>query len=98
MVEPSLTIQKSPSQRSVAWKTGTSWGFHDAWTAGVFGRYVLVVWIGNFDGAGNPAFVGVCAAAPLFFHIVDGLRREPLLPGEAVPTTPLNVARASRDY
>ena len=54
---------------------------------------MLVVWIGNFDGAGNPAFVGVRAAAPLFFQIVDGLRREPLLPGEAVPTTPLNVAR-----
>ncbi|MCE9626271.1 MAG: penicillin-binding protein 1C, partial [Deltaproteobacteria bacterium] len=42
----------------IAWKTGTSWGFHDAWTAGIFGRYVLVVWIGNFDGAGNPSFVG----------------------------------------
>ncbi|MDO9354184.1 MAG: penicillin-binding protein 1C, partial [Solirubrobacteraceae bacterium] len=35
----------------VAWKTGTSWGFRDAWTAGVFGRYVLVVWVGNFDGS-----------------------------------------------
>ena len=34
----------------VAWKTGTSWGFRDAWTAGVFGPYVLVVWLGNFDG------------------------------------------------
>jgi penicillin-binding protein 1C len=57
----------------VAWKTGTSWGFRDAWTAGVFGPYVLVVWVGNFDGSGNPAFVGVQAAAPLFFRIVDAL-------------------------
>ena len=57
----------------VAWKTGTSWGFRDAWTAGVVGPYVLVVWIGNFDGQGNPAFVGVDAAAPLFFRIVDAL-------------------------
>ena len=57
----------------VAWKTGTSWGFRDAWTAGVAGPYVLVVWIGNFSGEGNPAFVGVDAAAPLFFRIVDGL-------------------------
>jgi penicillin-binding protein 1C len=56
-----------------AWKTGTSWGFRDAWTAGVFGPYVLVVWIGNFDGQGNPAFVGVQAAAPLFFRLVDGI-------------------------
>jgi penicillin-binding protein 1C len=60
----------------VAWKTGTSWGFRDAWTAGVFGRYVLVVWIGNFDGSGNPAFVGIDAAAPLFFRIVDSLRAQ----------------------
>ncbi|HEY4368221.1 MAG TPA: penicillin-binding protein 1C [Steroidobacteraceae bacterium] len=57
----------------VAWKTGTSWGFRDAWTAGVFGPYVLVVWVGNFDGHGNPAFVGVQAAAPLFFRIVDAI-------------------------
>lgn len=57
----------------VAWKTGTSWGFRDAWTAGVFGAYVLVVWVGNFDGHGNPAFVGVQAAAPLFFRLVDAI-------------------------
>lgn len=56
-----------------AWKTGTSWGFRDAWTAGTFGPYVLVVWIGNFDGRGNPAFVGVQAAAPLFFRMLDAL-------------------------
>jgi penicillin-binding protein 1C len=57
----------------VAWKTGTSWGFRDAWTAGVFGPYVLVVWIGDFAGQGNPAFMGVDAAAPLFFRIADAL-------------------------
>ncbi len=57
----------------VAWKTGTSWGFRDAWTAGVFGRYVLVVWLGNFDGSSNQALVGVDAAAPLFFSIADAL-------------------------
>ncbi|MFL6605317.1 MAG: penicillin-binding protein 1C [Steroidobacteraceae bacterium] len=57
----------------VAWKTGTSWGFRDAWTAGVFGHYVLVVWVGNFDGSSNPALIGAQAAAPLFFRIVDAL-------------------------
>ena len=36
----------------VAWKTGTSWGFRDAWSVGQFGPYVLAVWIGNFDGSG----------------------------------------------
>jgi penicillin-binding protein 1C len=72
----------------VYWKTGTSWGFRDAWTAGIVGPYVVVVWIGNFDGAGNPAFIGVEAAAPLFFHIADALRaRDPTLaePAHAPP-------------
>lgn len=57
----------------VAWKTGTSWGFHDAWSAGLVGPYVLVVWIGNFDATPNPAFVGIKTAAPLFFRIADAL-------------------------
>jgi penicillin-binding protein 1C len=57
----------------VAWKTGTSWGFRDAWTAGIVGDYVLLVWVGNFDGRGNPAFVGSETAAPLFFRIADAL-------------------------
>jgi penicillin-binding protein 1C len=60
----------------VAWKTGTSWGFRDAWSAGIAGPYVLVVWIGDFEGQGNPSFVGVDAAAPLFFRIVDALNIE----------------------
>ena len=46
----------------------------DAWTAGVFDNYVLVVWVGNFNGTSNPEFVGRTAAAPLFFRIVDALR------------------------
>lgn len=57
----------------VAWKTGTSWGFRDAWSAGLVGPYVLVVWIGEFSGRGNPSFVGIDAAAPLFFRITDAL-------------------------
>jgi penicillin-binding protein 1C len=75
----------------VAWKTGTSWGFRDAWSAGVIGPYVLVVWIGDFEGRGNPAFVGVDAAAPLFFRIADALNMarpdeaaEPLRPPPGV--------------
>lgn len=77
----------------VAWKTGTSWGFRDAWTAGVFGRYVLVVWVGNFDGSSNPSFVGVQTAAPLFFQIVDSLRSQSLDRGEPARATPANLAR-----
>ena len=77
----------------VAWKTGTSWGFRDAWTAGLFGRYALVVWVGNFDGSSNPAFVGVQTAAPLFFSIVDSLRSQGLDPGEMARATPAGVSR-----
>jgi len=71
-----------PARPAVAWKTGTSWGFRDAWTAGVFGRHVLVVWVGQFDGASNPAYIGIQAAAPLFMRMVDALRAEGLDPGE----------------
>ena len=61
---------------SVSWKTGTSFGFRDAWSVGIVGPYVLAVWIGNFDGEGNPAFIGREAAAPLFFEIVDSLKSQ----------------------
>ncbi len=77
---PDDTAIAQPGHLPVYWKTGTSWGFRDAWTAGIIGPYVIVVWVGNFDGSGNPAFVGIEAAAPLFFHIADALRaRDPTL-------------------
>ena len=57
----------------VAWKTGTSSGFKDAWSIGVFGHYVLAVWVGNFNWESNPAFVGVEAAAPLMFNMIDAI-------------------------
>lgn len=63
---------------TIAWKTGTSWGFRDAWSIGIVGPYVLAVWIGNFDGSANQSFVGIDAAAPLFFRIADALQ---LVPG-----------------
>jgi penicillin-binding protein 1C len=69
--------------RPVAWKTGTSFSYRDAWSVGVFDNYVLVVWVGNFDGTANPLFVGRTAAAPLLFSIVDALRaREPAPAGQ----------------
>jgi len=74
---PPPTSRHSPLSATrrvpVAWKTGTSWGFRDAWSVGLFGPYALAVWVGDFSGAGNPAFVGVDAAAPLFFQIVDSI-------------------------
>jgi penicillin-binding protein 1C len=53
----------------MAWKTGTSYSFKDAWSAGVFGPYVLVVWMGNFSGEGNPHFWERTAAGELFFEL-----------------------------
>lgn len=68
-----LPADRRGQQWRTAWKTGTSWGFRDAWSAGLVGPYVLVVWVGNFDGRGNPAFIGAKTAAPLFFRIADAL-------------------------
>ncbi len=77
----------------VYWKTGTSYSYRDAWSAGLFGPYALVVWLGNFDGRGNPAFLGREAAAPLFFRMVDAVRSHdalasrPLFPPPEVTRT-----------
>jgi penicillin-binding protein 1C len=93
-----------PDPYKTAWKTGTSWGFHDAWTIGVSGNLVLAVWIGNFDGKSNPAFIGIKTAAPLFFQILDSLRHQRLLSPkteiEAMPPrtlTKVKVCTASGD-
>jgi penicillin-binding protein 1C len=59
--------------RRIAWKTGTSYGFRDAWAAGVTPRYAVGVWVGNADGEGRPGLVGVEMAAPVLFEIFDQL-------------------------
>lgn len=65
--------QFSSSQR-VAWKTGTSFGFRDAWAVGCTPKYVVVVWAGNADGEGRPGLTGVGAAAPIMFDIFKLLK------------------------
>ncbi len=88
---PGEVSAATPSPLPAYWKTGTSYGFRDAWTIGIFGPYILAVWIGNFNGAGNPAFVGVQVAAPLFFQVVDAIEaQEPSL-AEPVRTFPANL-------
>lgn len=71
---------------SVAWKTGTSHGFRDAWAVGVRGDYVLVVWLGNFNGRGNNALVARRCAAPLMFDLFArlGLPDKAIVPPEGV--------------
>ena len=64
------------SARQMAWKTGTSFGFRDAWAVGLTSRYVIAVWVGNADGVGRPELVGVRAAAPVLFDLLDLLPLE----------------------
>lgn len=68
----------------VYWKTGTSFGYRDAWTAGIVGDYAVVVWLGNFDGEPNPALIGQEAAAPLFFKIVRSLAQNMGIRGDDI--------------
>lgn len=78
---------------SAAWKTGTSFSYKDAWTAGIFGKYVLVVWLGNFNGKSNSAFVGRKLAAPLFFRIARRFMDKNLLSSYKEETEYLNLAK-----
>ncbi|MCW7536906.1 penicillin-binding protein 1C [Aquabacterium sp. A7-Y] len=66
----------------VAWKTGTSFGFRDAWAIGVTDHHTVGVWVGRPDGTPNPGFFGANVAAPLLRDIVA-----------AVPTPPQALAR-----
>jgi penicillin-binding protein 1C len=91
---PGLTNADSNRYAPVFWKTGTSHGFRDAWSVAVFDHYVLAVWIGNFDGKRNAAFIGRTAAAPLLFQMIDGLRAmHPSRPAPHLPPPELNLKR-----
>lgn len=61
------------SSKNIAWKTGTSHGFKDAWSVGVTPEYVVAVWVGNADGEGRPGIIGVKAAAPIMFDMFSRL-------------------------
>ncbi len=71
------------SVRRAAWKTGTSYGFRDAWAVGMTPRYTIGVWAGNADGSGVPGLTGARAAGPVMFDILnllpadDGWFQEP---------------------
>ncbi|MFZ2314429.1 MAG: penicillin-binding protein 1C [Gammaproteobacteria bacterium] len=74
--QPGVHYGVQQSQTYVSWKTGTSSGYRDAWTIGVFGPYVMAVWIGNFNNQSNPALIGKEMAAPLFFEIVRSMQKK----------------------
>lgn len=61
------------SRRRIAWKTGTSFGFRDAWAVGVTPKYAVGVWSGNADGEGRPGLIGVLTSGPVLFDIFNAL-------------------------
>ena len=65
------------SRPPFAWKTGTSFGFRDAWAVGVTDRYTIGIWLGRPDGTPNPGYFGANSAAPLARDIAAILPRSP---------------------
>lgn len=70
-------------RRGIAWKTGTSFGFRDAWSVGVSDHFTIGVWIGRPDGTPNPGFFGANIAAPLLVDLFNSLDAGP--PGRRTP-------------
>ena len=74
--------------RRVAYKTGTSYGYRDAWAIGYDERYTVGVWVGRPDGAPNPDRFGRATAAPVLFQVFN------LLPGAGRPANARRPAAA----
>ncbi|MGK0267091.1 MAG: penicillin-binding protein 1C [Maricaulis sp.] len=77
---PAILTTQAPE---IAFKTGTSYGFRDAWSAGVAGGYTVVVWVGRADGVPRDGVTGRDGALPLLFRVFDMI--ESLEPSQAQP-------------
>lgn len=79
----------------VAYKTGTAYGYRDAWAVGYDGRHVVAVWSGRPDGTPVPGATGASVAVPVLFEVFQALgpKRVPLPdgPAEAVAMADLQV-------
>ncbi len=73
----------------LAWKTGTSYGFRDAWSIGVGPRYLIGVWIGRPDGTPVPGQFGLASAAPLMLQVHDVLSNRDSQRGISTPVPPV---------
>lgn len=87
---------------SIAFKTGTSWGYRDAWAAGIAGGYTVVVWVGRADARPRTGQTGREAALPILFDVFDMLPRqetphEERQPWRVAQMTPEPLARYNRD-
>jgi penicillin-binding protein 1C len=74
-----------------AYKTGTSYGYRDAWAVGYDGKYAIAVWVGRPDGASTPGLVGRLAAAPILFDAFARLGDQ----RTALPSAPAGVLRVT---
>jgi penicillin-binding protein 1C len=72
--DPSALFDSGRRTR-VAWKTGTSYGFRDAWAIGVTPAFTVGVWVGRPDGTPSPGQYGAATALPLLLALVDRLPR-----------------------
>ncbi len=78
---PGMLAPRNRAQgRTVAYKTGTSYGFRDAWAIGYDNAYTVGVWVGRPDGTFSPGRMGRDAAAPVLFEVFDMLPRPQGLP------------------
>ena len=77
----------------VAWKTGTSYGFRDAWAMGIMGEFVVGVWVGRPDGTAVPGQYGAVTATPLLERILEALPTSDVR--NEMPPMPANVTRES---
>ena len=73
------------NRRNIAFKTGTSYGFRDAWAIGYTRDHTVGVWVGRPDGQPNPGFYGANTAAPLLFDLFDLFEDNQPAHGDADP-------------
>ena len=71
----------------IAFKTGTSYGYRDAWAVGYDGADTIAVWVGRPDGAAVPGVVGRLAAAPILFEAFQRIGGGRVSLGPAPPGT-----------
>ncbi|NMZ49317.1 peptidoglycan glycosyltransferase PbpC [Pseudomonas poae] len=84
--DPRAELVQRPA---LAWKTGTSYGFRDAWAIGVGPRYLIGVWIGRPDGTPVPGQFGLASAAPLMLQVHDVLANRDSQRGISAPVKPV---------
>lgn len=85
------TLPPALRERRIAYKTGTSAGFRDAWAAAYSANWTVVVWVGHADGTPRPGQLGRAAALPILLKAFGRLPAE----DNRAPPPPADVIRAA---